>query len=192
MAYGVIMGQTPILSASGIKYDNSQTASVITGNNVQDAIDQTVGAVQSKFGKITLIKEIPIKQRFQFTGINSFQEFLSLRDISRDILKESLALIILLKGNITSENPEETTIAFCVDNENFMLDAFIPVNASGNSSTTMNTSALVLKKLTHVPGSTLKYYWQYSDVNFNTLQAKSSYGGYYNFDLTLTIYSLTL
>ncbi len=34
MAYGVIMGQTPILSASGIEYDNSQTASVITGGGI--------------------------------------------------------------------------------------------------------------------------------------------------------------
>lgn len=192
MAYGAILGQTPILTADGITYDNSKTSGLITGNNVQDAIDQTVGAVQSKFGKITLLKEVSIKQKFRFIGINSFQELLSLRDISKDLLKEPLALIILLRGNITSENPEETTVAFCIDDENFMLDAFIPVNASGNSSTAMNTSALALKKLTYVAGSNLKYYWQYNDVSFNSLQAKSSYGGTYNFDLTLTIYSITL
>lgn len=52
MAYGVIMGQTPILSASGIEYDNSQTASVITGNNVQQAIDESVKKIESVESKV--------------------------------------------------------------------------------------------------------------------------------------------
>lgn len=52
MAYGVVMGQTPILSASGIEYDNSQTASVITGNNVQLAIDESVKKIQTIENKV--------------------------------------------------------------------------------------------------------------------------------------------
>ena len=47
MAYGVIMGQTPILNASGVTYDNSQTSNIITANNVQQAIDESAKKIES-------------------------------------------------------------------------------------------------------------------------------------------------
>lgn len=45
MAYGAILGQTP--TASNVAYNNSQTSSIITGNNVQQAIDQLFTSVSN-------------------------------------------------------------------------------------------------------------------------------------------------
>lgn len=56
MAYGAILGQTPILTADGITYDNSKTSGLITGNNVQDAIDQTVGKLKTLSSRFQWVK----------------------------------------------------------------------------------------------------------------------------------------
>ena len=45
MAYGAILGQTP--TASNVTYNNSQTSSIITGTNVQQAIDQLFTSVSN-------------------------------------------------------------------------------------------------------------------------------------------------
>lgn len=50
MAKGVILGQTP--NASNITYNNNQTSSIITGNNVQQAIDQLFTSVSNGKKKI--------------------------------------------------------------------------------------------------------------------------------------------
>lgn len=53
MAYGVILGQTPKqienpnTIASNVSYNNSQTSSIITGNNVQEAIDELFTSVSN-------------------------------------------------------------------------------------------------------------------------------------------------
>lgn len=53
MAYGSILGQTPTIPsnpttiATNVSYNNSQTSSVITGNNVQTAIDQLFTSVSN-------------------------------------------------------------------------------------------------------------------------------------------------
>ncbi len=85
MAYGVIMGQTPILSASGIEYDNSQTASVITGNNVQQAIDESVKKIQDVVkdqSKFEIITEGSFNETINYpkiieviTGMEKFQGY---------------------------------------------------------------------------------------------------------------------
>ena len=45
MAYGTILGQTP--TASNVSYNNSSTSSIITGANVQQAIDQLFTSVSN-------------------------------------------------------------------------------------------------------------------------------------------------
>lgn len=50
MAYGAILGQTP--TASNVTYNNSQTSSIITGTNVQQAIDQLFTSVSNGKGLI--------------------------------------------------------------------------------------------------------------------------------------------
>ena len=45
MGNGVILGQTQI--ASTVPYDNTQTSSIITGDNVQEAIDQLFTSVSN-------------------------------------------------------------------------------------------------------------------------------------------------
>ena len=45
MAYGTILGQTP--TASNVSYNNSSTSSIITGTNVQQAIDQLFTSVSN-------------------------------------------------------------------------------------------------------------------------------------------------
>ena len=45
MAYGAILSQTP--TASNVAYNNSQTSSIITGSNVQQAIDQLFTSVSN-------------------------------------------------------------------------------------------------------------------------------------------------
>ena len=53
MAYGAILGQTPIIPenpqtiATNVTYNNSQTSSIITGTNVQTAIDQLFTSVSN-------------------------------------------------------------------------------------------------------------------------------------------------
>ena len=53
MAYGAILGQTPIIPenpktiATNVTYNNSQTSSIITGTNVQQAIDQLFTSVSN-------------------------------------------------------------------------------------------------------------------------------------------------
>lgn len=53
MAYGVILGQTskqienPSTIASNVSYNNSQTSSIITGDNVQEAIDELFTSVSN-------------------------------------------------------------------------------------------------------------------------------------------------
>ena len=53
MAYGVILGQTPkqiknpTTIATNVSYNNSQTSSIITGNNVQKAIDELFTSVSN-------------------------------------------------------------------------------------------------------------------------------------------------
>lgn len=45
MAYGTILGQTP--TASNVSYNNASTSSIITGTNVQQAIDQLFTSVSN-------------------------------------------------------------------------------------------------------------------------------------------------
>lgn len=45
MAYGTILGQTP--TASNVSYNNASTSSIITGTNVQQAIDQLFQSVSN-------------------------------------------------------------------------------------------------------------------------------------------------
>lgn len=45
MAYGTILGQTP--TASSVSYNNASTSSIITGTNVQQAIDQLFQSVSN-------------------------------------------------------------------------------------------------------------------------------------------------
>lgn len=52
MSYGGIIGQQPALEASGISYNNNQTSSIITGDNVQTAIDQLFTSVSNGKNKI--------------------------------------------------------------------------------------------------------------------------------------------
>lgn len=52
MSYGGIIGQQPVLEANGIAYNNSQTSSIITGDNVQTAIDQLFTSVSNGKNKI--------------------------------------------------------------------------------------------------------------------------------------------
>lgn len=52
MSYGGIIGQQPALEANGIAYNNSQTSSIITGDNVQTAIDQLFTSVSNGKNKI--------------------------------------------------------------------------------------------------------------------------------------------
>lgn len=53
MAYGAILGQTPkqiknpTTIATNVSYNNSQTSSIITGNNVQEAIDELFTSVSN-------------------------------------------------------------------------------------------------------------------------------------------------
>ena len=57
MAYGAILGQTP--TASNVTYNNSQTSSIITGTNVQQAIDQLFTSVSD--GKTQIASAITDK-----------------------------------------------------------------------------------------------------------------------------------
>ena len=57
MAYGAILGQTP--TASNVTYNNSQTSSIITGTNVQQAIDQLFTSVSN--GKTQIASAITDK-----------------------------------------------------------------------------------------------------------------------------------
>lgn len=57
MAYGAILGQTP--TASNVTYNNSQTSSIITGTNVQQAIDQLFTSVSN--GKAQIASAITDK-----------------------------------------------------------------------------------------------------------------------------------
>lgn len=53
MAYGQVLGQKPIIPsnpntiATNVSYNNSQTSSIITGTNVQEAIDQLFTSVSN-------------------------------------------------------------------------------------------------------------------------------------------------
>lgn len=59
MAYGVILGQTPKQTAENTSYNNSQTSSIITSNNVQGAIDQLFTSVSN--GKSLIAEAITDK-----------------------------------------------------------------------------------------------------------------------------------
>ena len=65
MAYGAILGQAPILPenpqtiATNVTYNNSQTSSIITGSNVQQAIDQLFTSVSN--GKAQIASAITDK-----------------------------------------------------------------------------------------------------------------------------------
>ena len=52
MAYGSILGQNPM--AQNTLYNNAQTSSIITANNVQGAIDQIVSNISSESLKIIM------------------------------------------------------------------------------------------------------------------------------------------
>ena len=55
MALGQIIGQTPVnpkTTASNVEYDNSKTSSIITGQEVQTAIDQLFTSVSNGKNKI--------------------------------------------------------------------------------------------------------------------------------------------
>lgn len=68
MAYGSILGQTPI--ASNVLYNNSQTSSIITGNTVQQAIDQLFTSVSN--GK-NLIASAITDKGVSTSGSDTFQ-----------------------------------------------------------------------------------------------------------------------
>lgn len=59
MAYGTILGQRPSTTATNVSYNNSQTSSIITSNNVQGAIDQLFTSVSN--GKTLIANAITDK-----------------------------------------------------------------------------------------------------------------------------------
>ena len=65
MAYGAILGQTPQIPenpntvATNVSYNNSSTSSIITGDNVQEAIDQLFTSVSN--GKTQIASAITDK-----------------------------------------------------------------------------------------------------------------------------------
>ena len=59
MAYGALLGKTPSSNASNVTYNNAQTSSIITSNNVQGAIDELFTSVSN--GKTVLASAITDK-----------------------------------------------------------------------------------------------------------------------------------
>lgn len=96
MAYGNILGQTPI--ASNVLYNNSQTSSVITGNTVQQAIDQLFTSVSN--GK-NLIASAITDKGVSTSGNDSFQT------MANNILNINTPTII------TNINPVYTNLYYC-------------------------------------------------------------------------------
>ena len=130
MAYGVIMGQTPILSASGIEYDNSQTASVITGNNVQQAIDESVKkieSVESKSASWKLIYSESINKTISSSGSITNQTLLSNVLANIDYKKHPL-LIMNFNGMVSLSRARY--IHFDVGSAGYNLRMFTGSNKS--------------------------------------------------------------
>ncbi len=156
MAYGVIMGQTPILSASGIEYDNSQTASVITGNNVQDAIDQTVGKVKdieaNALWKIKFVKEFKFNGSVYYPGSVGTKDIMNL-DMPREAMDNSLALIFVLSGTVSTDdtnNSYKLEFAFGGGLGTFYCSDSFYTNTKPNPPRSFNITGFLTKSVDYI------------------------------------------
>lgn len=125
MAYGVIMGQTPILSASGIEYDNSQTASVITGNNVQQAIDESVKKIEDV---------VKTQSEFELVVEGSFNETISYPktiEVITDMTKFQgyYLTIIEIKGTGKLNDTYNTMGVYLEDRDGIIITELSPRNS---------------------------------------------------------------
>lgn len=117
MAYGAILGQTPILTADGVTYDNSKTSGLITGNNVQDAIDQTVGKVKdieqvtASSGKWVKLKEV----NFSDTVDQHDKEYQE--QLTQDTIKKYVLLFVKVTGNVDC-NLSDSNVNIKIDSVN--------------------------------------------------------------------------
>lgn len=198
MAYGAILGQTPILTADGITYDNSKTSGLITGNNVQDAIDQTVGKVKdieqlTKYGKITYVNSSSIRGNFYYPGGSN--DTLTTLDIPEDIKRNSLAMIFVLDGVVQKVEGSYDTISLNFYIDNIKISEIFKVE-SNQSQTKFYTSMFMVKYFNSTRYYDLTYTYDLTQdtVPTHLNELKYSTNGTHTIGLNASIvtYSLTL
>ena len=187
MAYGAILGQTPILTADGITYDNSKTSGVIKGNNVQDAIDQTVGKLETlssgfqwvKLGE-RLLKDDEIISRGDLV-FNSF--------INKNEYSNCFGIMVCFSGKMTRTTGQALTLY--ADRTAVIVTTNKPVSES--EDTVFNNVCAI----------GMKAQKENKDVFINNVShllnaiTISDYvrligGGPYSYDITQTVYGLKL
>lgn len=140
MAYGTILGQTP--TASNVTYNNSQTSSIITGTNVQQAIDQLFTSVSN--GK-TLIASAITDKGVSTSASDTFQQMATnIGQISSNTLLEETD-----SGVFCSAIAQGIPAYLFVSNYGILpivglpngIDYSVNVGSNGNFSFTINTSS---------------------------------------------------
>ena len=117
MAYGTILGQTPILTADGVTYDNSKTSGLITGNNVQDAIDQTVGKVKDIEQIITSSgKWVKLKEARFVATVDQYDKDYE-PQLTQEIIKKYALLFVKVTGNVNC-NLSDSNVGIAIDGVN--------------------------------------------------------------------------
>lgn len=125
MAHGALLGQTPILNAEGIEYDNSTTSGVITANNVQQAIDESVKKIQD------VVKD---QSKFEIIAEGSFNKTIfrpETIEVVTDMTKFSgyYLVVVEIKGTGKCNDTYDTIGVYLEDKGNVIIAELSPRNS---------------------------------------------------------------
>ena len=169
MAYGVILGQTP--TAQNVTYNNSQTSSIITGTNVQSAIDQLFTSVSN--GKELIANAITDKG----VATSATDTFATMAQNIGEIKIDSN--VALIKGESVYQ---VTTYTYNIDSNKSYIVTIVGTNSS--SSAPELSSAIIQNGILNITiaGSQINIKYKITlDENILTIQNLFQYGICYSF-----------